>query len=133
MHLAYCLLKVLPTAYLLCYLLCYPQYNLRSAWQVLSQSKTLFTAGLMYALVGKRLSHQQVLLLATGYLILTLCGATHHLLLTACYLLLLQLLAVFLLIVGAVLVQLQVSSRHAPAVSQPCCSFGLGMPQLCCR
>ena len=40
MHLAYCLLKVLPTAYLLCYLLCYPQYNLRSAWQVLSQSKT---------------------------------------------------------------------------------------------
>ena len=91
MHLAYCLLKVLPTAYLLCYLLCYPQYNLRSAWQVLSQSKTLFTAGLMYALVGKRLSHQQVLLLATGYRILTPCDTysrlltTYYLLLATCY------------------------------------------------
>jgi len=52
------------------------------AYQVLSQSKTLFTAGLMYIIVGKRLIMRQVF-------------------------------AIFLLIVGAVLVQYQELARAA--------------------
>jgi len=57
------------------------------AYQVLSQSKTLFTAGLMYVIVGKRLRMRQVA-------------------------------AVFMLIVGAVLVQYQEMARTVtPAAS----------------
>ena len=52
------------------------------AYQVLSQSKTLFTAGLMYFLVGKRLLVRQIV-------------------------------AIGMLIAGALLVQLQVSRAHA--------------------
>ncbi|KAL3912887.1 MAG: hypothetical protein SGPRY_008179 [Prymnesium sp.] len=61
------------------------------AYQVLSQSKTLFTAGLMYAIVGKRLIMRQVAALSPGP----------------------RIVAIFMLIVGAVLVQYQEMARSA--------------------
>ena len=73
------------------------------AYQVLSQSKTLFTAGLMYIIVGKRLIFRQVV-------------------------------AIFMLIAGALLVQFQELARSNAATSAASAAAAatgpLGMPCL---